>query len=57
LASASGAIAQQFNPTALGIKPIIIRRLTLCKNISQEMTKISKSVQNFNNVIKEMLEN
>jgi len=56
LASASGIIAQTVQPDRTTGQTNYYPQADPLQNISQEITKISKSVQNFNNGIKELLE-
>ena len=57
LANASGTIAQTVQPDRAGGQTNYYPPADSLQNISQEITKISKSLQNFNNNIKELLEN
>lgn len=56
LASAFGTIAQIVPPDSTKNQTNYYPQGDTLQNISQEITKISKSVQNFNNGIKELLE-
>lgn len=56
LANASGAIAQTVQSDNTKNQTNYYPQADSLQNISQELTKISKSMQNFNNVIKELLE-
>jgi uncharacterized protein YukE len=56
LASAFGTIAQIVPPYSTKNQTNYYPQGDTLQNISQEITKISKSVQNFNNGIKELLE-
>jgi len=56
LANASGIIAQTNQPSGTSNQTNYYPQTDPLQNISQEITKISKSVQNFNNSIKELLE-
>lgn len=56
MANALGTIAQTIQPDTTGSQPNNYPPADSLQNISQEITKISKSVQNFNNNIKELLE-
>lgn len=56
LANASGTIAQTVQPDRTSGQTNYYPPPDPLQNISQEITKISKSVQNFNNGIRELLE-
>lgn len=56
LANAFGVTAQTVQPDRTGSQTNYYQQADPLQNISQEITKISRSVQNFNNSIKELIE-